>query len=330
MSIAAAAAGAGVGLKQLLAQRFLAQQEAARVQQAQIENEQRQQQETRMAAGQQAEDVARTEARQRLRRLEQRDEARYADEAPQRALNRRVAEAKLQPSPKKLMTPLKVRGAAGGVWRQFEEGDPALAAGVPAFDEPRQGPAPQYEKVIRDGQVIEIRTGTFQPGDEPYEKPIGGGLGTANVQLRNARIATALNSVEGLKKLAPKRTPGPMGLVEGAVDTAQGWAGLNPQARQYTAKLQPVAMQMAVAVQGAQNLSDSERKAMAGMLGSIATMDYESQMALLDSAMDTLSNSGDVEKVGETWQPRGTRGRTAGPETQQWGRDASGQPVRLK
>jgi hypothetical protein len=58
-------------------------------------------------------------------------------------------------------------------------------------------------------------------------------------------------------------------------------------------------MQIAVAVQGAANLSDSEREAMKGMLGNIATMDYESQIALLDNASELLRTSGaNVQQIG--------------------------------
>ena len=73
---------------------------------------------------------------------------------------------------------------------------------------------------------------------------------------------------------------------------------------------------MAAAIQWAANLSDNERNAIAEMLGSINTMDYESQMALLDSAIETLSNSGDVEQnANGIWQPtqKAVARGTAGP-----------------
>lgn len=180
----------------------------------------------------------------------------------------------------------------------------APIASKDVLDDPTIDTTPEYEWVTRNGTPTQIQKGTAVAGDAPYEKPsTSAGLGAANSRLRNNRIATALNSVENLKALAPERTPGPQGLLEGARDTAASWAGLNSQTRQYNALLQPTAMQMAVAVQGAANLSDSERTAMAGMLGNIATMDYETQMALLDSAVETLKNSGEVIKQGDVWVP---------------------------
>ena len=66
------------------------------------------------------------------------------------------------------------------------------------------------------------------------------------------------------------------------------------------------------AVQGAANLSDNERQAMATMLGSINTMDYESQIALLDQAVELLQNGFEVEKVNNVWRAR-TGNRPATP-----------------
>lgn len=129
------------------------------------------------------------------------------------------------------------------------------------------------------------------------------GMGAASIQLRNKRAAAALNSVETLKELAPERLPGPLGIAQGVVDVAKGYAGFHSNARQYQALVQPTAMQMAAAIQGAANLSDNERKAMADMLGSIHTMDYESQMALLDRARDLLKSGADVENVEGYWIP---------------------------
>lgn len=149
-----------------------------------------------------------------------------------------------------------------------------------------------------------------------------GGLGGASVQLRNSRAAAALNGIERLKKLAPERMEGPIGIAQGLWEVLKGYAGFNTEARQYQALTQPTAMQMAAAIQGAANLSDNERKAMAEMLGSIHTMDYQSQIALLDSAADLISSGTDVEKVGDNWIPvqRGAirvnpNGRLPGDET---------------
>ena len=214
--------------------------------------------------------------------------------------------------------------------------------GAKADDRPLQGPQPSYVWAVPPGggQAVRMteaeanRTGATQPTSG------GGGLGAANVQLRNSRTAAALNSVEKLKKLAPVRSPGPLGIIEGQGEVVKGALGYSTKTRQYQALLQPTAMQMAVSIQGAANLSDTERQTMAGMLGSINTMDYESQMALLDSAVDTLKNSADVLRVDGVWVPAGRAIRVAPGAAealsgergvvQEWGRDARGHPVRLK
>lgn len=167
------------------------------------------------------------------------------------------------------------------------------------------------------GGYYDVDTGKRLTGVKPTLP--SGGMGVANIQLRNTRAAAALNSIEQLKQLAPVRTPGPLGIAQGIREVAKGYAGYSTKTRQFQAMLQPTAMQMAVAIQGAANLSDTERQVMAGMLGSINTMDYESQMALLDSAVALLRNGADVEKVGGLWKVRKLGGGTGSIE--EWGRD---------
>ena len=161
------------------------------------------------------------------------------------------------------------------------------------------------------GKYSDPDTGRILTGLRP-PPIVTGGLGAAAVQLRAERTAAALNSVEKLKSLAPKRRPGPIGIAQGAGEVVKGYAGYSTKTRQYQALIQPTAMQMAAAIQGAANLSDNERKAMAETLGSIGTMDYESQMALLGSAAELLENNADVVKVGTTWLPATRAIKTGG------------------
>lgn len=167
------------------------------------------------------------------------------------------------------------------------------------------------EWVTRDGEAVQIPKGTAQRGDVPYRPESGGGLGAANIQTRNARAAAALNGIEKLITLAPKRTPGPLGIAEGAIEVGKGVIGYSTKVRQYQALIQPVAMQMAVAIQGAANLSNTEREAMAKMLGSIGSMDYESQMALLENAKDLIKSGHDVAQAGGAWVPANGRIKVA-------------------
>ena len=158
------------------------------------------------------------------------------------------------------------------------------------------------EWVTRNGEVVQILKGAAQPGDVPYSAA-SMGMGAASIQTRNARAAAALNGIEKLITLAPKRTLGPLGIAEGAIEVGKGMVGYNTNVRQYQRLIQPVAMQMAVSIQGAANLSNNEREAMAKLLGSIGSMDYESQMALLENAKDLVKSGHDVTQVDGSWVP---------------------------
>ena len=153
------------------------------------------------------------------------------------------------------------------------------------------------EFVIRNGVVTPIRKGQAQSGDVPYSAEAMQGVGGEASDARAQRSAAALNSIDQLKKLAPQRLPGLPGMVQGAAASVAGAAGYNTGARQYNALLGPTAMQMAVAIQGAAGLSNAEREVMKGMLGSIATMDYESQMALLEKASQLIRTGADVSLI---------------------------------
>lgn len=150
---------------------------------------------------------------------------------------------------------------------------------------------------IRDGQVLPLKPTEVVAGDIPYSASAMQGRGGESADARSQRTAAALNSIDMLKGLAPKRSPGPLGMLEGAGDLVAGYAGYNTNARQYSALLQPTAMQMAVAIQGAAGLSNAERETMVGMLGNIATMDYETQMALLEKASELVRGGADVQQV---------------------------------
>lgn len=167
-----------------------------------------------------------------------------------------------------------------------------------------QGPQPSYSWAMDPASGKEVFATADEIRANGYERaPSAIGTGGAAIQLRNSRAAAALNGIARLKKLAPERVPGPLGIAQGVAEVAKGYAGYNTDARQYQALIQPTAMQMAAAVQGAANLSDSERRAMAETLGSIHTMDYASQLALLDSAADLVKSGADVEEVDGHWIP---------------------------
>ncbi len=154
---------------------------------------------------------------------------------------------------------------------------------------------PQF--YIRDGQVIRLADNEIRAGDIPYSASAMQGRAGESADVRTKRTAAALNAIDMLKSVTPKRVEGFPGILQGGWEKAKGLAGFNTQARQYEALLGPTAMLMAVAVQGAAGLSNSEREAMAGMLGSIDKMDYPSQLALLDKASQIVGAGEDVQRV---------------------------------
>lgn len=169
--------------------------------------------------------------------------------------------------------------------------------------------------VIRDGKVTPIKKGEALPGDVPYSADAMQGMGGESADARSMRTAAALNTIDKLKTMAPKRLEGPAGIVEGGWRSLKGAVGLDPQTEVYKRMLGAAAMQMAVAIQGAAGLSNAERETMKDLLGKIHTTDYVSQMELLEQASQMIRAGADVAQVQvidpetkETktiWQPRG-------------------------
>lgn len=70
--------------------------------------------------------------------------------------------------PKVQRFPVTTRGAKGEPIRKLLTED-ELAAGVEEYREPKSGPQPEHEWVMRGGKPVQIRKGTAQPGDAPYD-----------------------------------------------------------------------------------------------------------------------------------------------------------------
>lgn len=211
--------------------------------------------------------------------------------------------AGLIPEPEEEVS-MVIKGPGGRPTRVLVPKSQLRNGGMEEYREPSAPRAEQYVWAVDPSDGETKRMTEAEARAKGATQPQGsGGLGGAAVQLRNSRAAAALNSIERLKQLAPVRSPGPAGIAQGAAEVAKGYMGYSTKTRQFQALIQPTAMQMAAAIQGAANLSDNERKAMAEMLGSINTMDYESQMALLQHAADLVSSGADVENVDGKWIP---------------------------
>ena len=265
MSIAAAGAGASGALKEILKRRFLEQQEAARVQQEQIQNKQREQQialqregEARMLAGQQADEANRQQVMGRLTKRDEIEDARYAEGANARGLDLMKAEAALMPQPKKLMTPLKVRGAGGrATYRQFEEGDPELAQGVEAYDEPNQGPQPQY-------QWGKDKTGTVRLMTPQEIRSEGGQQpDTADMRNKEAGKRVAARAVKAVRAIGDRVITkiGPAQRAEALKRGAAAVFGNDPEFRTYQDARMALAGNLAVEQQGSR-VSDADVKSL--------------------------------------------------------------------
>ena len=89
-----------------------------------------------------------------------------------------------------------------------------LAGGIEEYREPKAGPQPDYEWVVgRDGSPRQIRKGTAQPGDRPYERstnPQGADPAKAE-QTRQSMLDTAksLRKHPGLGNLTGARIGNP-------------------------------------------------------------------------------------------------------------------------
>jgi len=75
-----------------------------------------------------------------------------------------------------------------------------LLAGVPEYREPKTGPQAEFEWIVRGNQPMQIRKGTAQAGDRPYEKPTAATGGSAVNPQEAAETAQEVKRVAGLLK----------------------------------------------------------------------------------------------------------------------------------
>lgn len=93
-------------------------------------------------------------------------------------------------------------GPRGGpIARLVPEDSPEWSEGIQEYREPKTGPAPDYEWVTGpDGQPRQIRKGTAQPGDRPYDKA---GAGAQSSQ------AEAVDTAREIQRISRKLTSHP-------------------------------------------------------------------------------------------------------------------------
>ncbi len=153
------------------------------------------------------------------------------------------------------------------------------------------GGAPDFEWVTRDGTPLQIRKGTAASGDRPYDAAAARQnlIGPVQERLREKRLAAAQWSLDKLKSLSEQinTQQGPAAIGTGVVRRGKAALGLDPIVNEARRIRQTAAMQFAVAIQGAANLSNQERTALLQMIPG-ETVDHDTAVALYDDLGEML------------------------------------------
>lgn len=153
----------------------------------------------------------------------------------------------------------------GGKAMQIEKG--TAQPGDRPYQPPSQaqGPQPPYQWVNRGGKPE--YTNRPQPGDEPLRAPQNTG-DTAQDRQRNARTTAARDFLGRLNELRTKINTkmGPAAGIAGYSRRAAANVGLDPDVAEYERIRAAGGRSLAVAIMGAQNLSDADANAWANML----------------------------------------------------------------
>lgn len=290
MSIAAAGAGASNAIKEILRRRFLEEQ-------ARIANAQREQQlallgqqEARLVAGEAADETYRTGQVARQDRMETAAAARQAQEDELAATDRRQAgnergvmqlmagglqqiDGATKPNRNQIMGMLTEIGKPP-IKELLEDPEADRAKILTEYEEkkkldrqydrPVAGPQPDYEWVTRGGEAVQIRKGTAQQGDTPYRSTSD----SAQDRQREARTSAAKQFLTRLNQLREKINikVGPEAGLSGIVRQGAGAIGLDPDVAEYERIRAAGGRALAVAIMGAQNLSDQDANAWSNML----------------------------------------------------------------
>lgn len=151
--------------------------------------------------------------------------------------------------------------------------------------------------VMRDGQPV---YDTPRPGDRPHERS---GEAQAVAQ-RRQRMAGALGFMDRLDDLREKINTkmGPEQRLGGVMRRGVAMAGLDPDVAQYERERMAAGRALAVAIMGAQNLSDADAKVWADMLPD-ATTDRETARRLMDSVRQMVSGGESPQSPGPSPTP---------------------------
>ena len=126
---------------------------------------------------------------------------------------------------------------------------------------------PDTEWVTRNGETIQIRKGTAQRGDTPYQPPRSTSE-TAQDRQRKGRLDSARGFLTRLNELREgiNTKIGPQAGLTGLARQGAAAIGLDPDVAEYERVRAAGGRALAVAIMGAQNLSDADAAAWANML----------------------------------------------------------------
>ncbi len=138
--------------------------------------------------------------------------------------------------------------------------------------------------------------GVKRPGEPVYEKPPAAAGDTAQDRQRSARLDAARGFLDRLNVLRTKINTkmGPEAGATGLLRRGAAAVGMDPDVAEYERERAAAGRALAVAIMGAQNLSDADAKAWGDLLPG-ATVDRETAQRLMTQVEDMLKRmNGDV------------------------------------
>lgn len=173
------------------------------------------------------------------------------------------------------------------------KGDPVKALRI-LRDQNASQARPDYQWVTRNGQALEIPKGTARAGDVPFSPPKSTSE-TAQDRQRKGRLDSARGFLERLNELRTNINTkvGPQAGLMGMARQGAAAIGLDPDVAEYERIRAAGGRALAVAIMGAQNLSDADAAAWANMLPG-ATIDAVTAKRLTDQIGKMLEETDDA------------------------------------
>jgi hypothetical protein len=201
------------------------------------------------------------------------------------------------PDPK-FTPPLKL---ADGTIAQFKVGE--IPAGTRFYQAPTAPEKPTYIQVVGPDGTMQVMT----PDEIRAQGGVSTSKGTAPERGREALANVAKSFMERMDQLRENintRT-GPQALISGAGRQGMGAVGLDPDVAEYERLRMAGGRALALAVMGAQNLSDEDARSWASLFPDARTdkVTAERLIARVNGLLSQLSGDGGVEGVAFVFNP---------------------------